>query len=76
LLKVCLACFDTYVFTRAEFRQGMGLMGAEGGKEMRAASSFLHEAACNILMQDTGDKRLVWQPFFEGFLLDTLQVFR
>ena len=29
-LKVCLACFDAYVFAGAEFRQGMGLMGAEG----------------------------------------------
>ncbi len=29
LLKVCLACFIAYVFTGAEFRQGMG----DGGRE-------------------------------------------
>gem|GEM_PF-4193114 len=55
LLKMCLACFNAYVFAGTEFRQGMGLMGAEG-----AALSSFHQAACNILMQDTGDKGLVW----------------
>ena len=71
MLKVCLACFNTYVFAGTEFRQGMGLMGAE-----ERVSGFLHQAARNVLMQDAGDKCLVWQPFFEGFLLDALQIFR